>query len=98
MHVGKSQQSTLKAISNNHYGLKWQASKILPMNIWVNRDNKACLFKRSYGKMLSYSDHLQAFGQIGIVKNGVKISSKLNNKGKDCMMLGYAKDNATGTY
>ena len=67
-------------------------------NIMVNRDNKACWYERFYGKMLSYSNHLQAFGQIGIAKNGNTISGKLNNKGKNCMMLGYATDNVAGTF
>ena len=64
----------------------------------VNCDNRACPYKRFYGKMLSYSNYLQAFRQIGIAKNGNTISGKLNNKGKCCMMLGYATVNAAGIF
>ena len=64
----------------------------------VNRDNKACPYKRFYGKMLSYSNRLQAFRQIGIAKNGNTISGKLNNNRKVSMMLGYATDNAARTF
>ena len=67
-------------------------------NIMGNRDNEACPYKRFYGKMPSYSNHLQASRQIGIDKNRNTISGKLNNKGKVCMMLGYATDNTAGTF
>ena len=67
-------------------------------NIMVNRDDEACPYEIFYGKMPSYSNHLQAFGKIGIAKNGNTISGKLNNKGKVCMMLGYATDNAAETF
>ena len=46
----------------------------------------------------AYSKHLQAFGKIGIAKKGNRITSKLNDKGVMCMIIGYATDNASGTY
>ena len=51
-----------------------------------------------YGKMPSYCKYLQAFGKIGIAKNRKRITSKLNDKGVICMMLGYATKNESGTY
>ena len=51
-------------------------------NIMVNCDDEACPYKRFYGKMMSYSNHIQAFRQIGIAKNRNKISGKLKTKEK----------------
>ena len=41
----------------------------------------------------AYSKHLNQFGEIGIVKKG-GIEPKLDNKGVDCMFVGYAEDHS----
>ena len=55
-------------------------------NIMVDRNDEACAYEQFYGRMPGYSNFLQGFGQIGIAKNGTKISGKLNDKGTICMM------------
>ena len=67
-------------------------------NIMVDRNDEACAYEKFYGRMPGYSNFLQGFGQIGIAKNGTKISGKLKDKGTICMMIGYATENTPGTY
>ena len=37
-------------------------------------------------------NHLRVFGGVGVVTQGKKIMSKLDNKGLDCLYLGHAED------
>ena len=63
-------------------------------NMMVNCDDNACPYQKKNGTMPSFFNNLQAFGQIGIAKNGNKIIGKMHNKEKICMMLRYAPNNA----
>jgi len=49
-----------------------------------------------YGSDPLYEQHLRTFGELGIVtdKPGVQMKAKLEDRGKLCMFLGYAKDHA----
>ena len=52
-----------------------------------------------YGNNPGYVKDLTSFVKICISKRNDDLHrSKLTNKGIPCMMVGYAKDNATGTY
>ena len=68
-------------------------------NILVSKANEKCAYEKFYGEMPRYAKYLRPFGSIGYAKFGdSKIVSKLKNKGVECIMIGYAKDNASGTY
>ena len=38
--------------------------------------------------------HLRVFGEVGVVKQGAKIKSKLQNRGLQCLHLGHADNHA----
>ena len=68
-------------------------------NILVSRKDEMCPYEKFYGRNPVYVKDLTAFGKICISKRNNDLHrSKLTNKGIPCMMVGYAKDNATGTY
>ena len=52
-------------------------------------------FTERYPLIVNICNHSE---KTGIVKNGKQITSKLNDKGVICMMLGYVTKNASGTY
>ena len=56
--------------------------------------------ERFYKKQPPYSKHLRFFGEKGVVtKNpGPTIKSKLDDRGIECMFLGYAKGHAGDVY
>ena len=45
-----------------------------------------------WGKDYEGFNHLRAFGEVGIVTQGAKIRSKLDNKSLGCLHLGHAED------
>ena len=67
-------------------------------NILVSRKDEMCPYEKFYGRNPGYVKDLTAFGKICISKRNDDLHRiKLTNKGIPCMMVGYAKDNATGT-
>ena len=53
-----------------------------------------------YGKDTKYMKYMRTFGEMAVVviHEGKKMRSKLDNRGKTCMFVGYAEDNAGDVY
>ena len=53
-----------------------------------------------YGKDAKYMKYRRTFGEIAVVAihEGKKMRSKLDNRGKTCMFVGYAEDHAGDVY
>ena len=57
-------------------------------------------FEKSFGENLEYAKYLRTFGEMGVVtyRKGFRKGTKVDNKGRSCMLLGYAVDHSSGTY
>ena len=53
-----------------------------------------------YGEDAKYARSLRTFGEMGVVAihEGKKMRSKLDNRGKTCMFVGYADDHTEDVY
>ena len=53
-----------------------------------------------YGKDAKYMKYMRTFGEMAVVviHEGKKMRSKLDNRGKTCMFVGYAEDHAGDVY
>ena len=53
-----------------------------------------------YGKDAKYAKSLRTFGEMGVIAihEGKKMRSKLDDRGKTCMFLGYAEDHTRDVY
>ena len=53
-----------------------------------------------YGKDAKYMKYMRTFGEMAVVAihEGKKMRSKLDNRGKTCMFVGYAEDHAGDVY
>ena len=53
-----------------------------------------------FGENPEYAKSLRTFGEIGVVtyRKGFMKGTKVDNKGRSCMLLGYAIDHPSGTY
>ena len=53
-----------------------------------------------YGKDAKYKKYMRTFGEMAVVAihEGKKMRSKLDNRGKTCMFVGYAEDHAGDVY
>ena len=53
-----------------------------------------------YGKDANYMKYLRTFGEMAVVaiREGKTMRSKLDNRGKTCMFVGYAEDHAGDVY
>ena len=53
-----------------------------------------------YSKDASYMKYMRTFGEMAVVAihQGKKMRSKLDNRGKQCMFVGYAEDHAGDVY
>lgn len=69
-------------------------------NILVNDPKDQCPFEMFYDKLLKWIKvaKLKLFGWMGIIKSYSKIESKLANRGKIGVMVGYGDGHAAGTY
>ena len=63
-------------------------------NIMVRPDRTKPPFTLFYNKDVKYMKHLRSFGEMTVVAidEGGKMRSKLDNRGKTCMFVGYADD------
>ena len=69
-------------------------------NIIVRPDRTKPPFTLFYNKNVKYMKHLRSFGGMAVVAihEGKKMRSKLDNRGKTCMFVGYADDHAGDVY
>ena len=66
-------------------------------NIMVRPDTPHTLF---YNKDAKFMKHLRSYGEMAVVAihEGKKMRSKLDNRGKTCMFVGYADDHSGDVY
>ena len=64
-----------------------------------NDENKCC-HEAFYGNIPKYATELRTFGEIAIVTDHEKkkIINKLNDRGRECMFVGYATNHAGDVY
>ena len=69
-------------------------------NIMVRQDRTKPPFTLLYNKDAKYMKHLRSFGEMAVVAihEGGKMRSKLDNRGKTCMFVGYADDHSGDVY
>ena len=69
-------------------------------NIMVRPDRTKPPFTLFYNKDVKYMKHLRFFGEMAVVAihEGKKMRSKLDNRGKTCMFVGYADDHSGDVY
>ena len=69
-------------------------------HIMVRLDRTKPPFTLFYNEDAKYMKHLRSFGEMAIVATheGRKMRSKLDNRGKKCMFVGYADDHAGDIY
>ena len=69
-------------------------------NIMVRPDRTKPPFTLFYNKDVKYMKHLRSFGEMAVVAihEGKKMRSKLDNRGKTCMFVGYADDHSGDVY
>ena len=69
-------------------------------NIMVQPDRTKPPFTLFYNKDVKYMKHLRSFGEMAVVAihEGKKMRSKLDNRGKTCMFVGYADDHSGDVY
>ena len=60
--------------------------------------HSATRFVHFFGRNPAWSNHLRTYGEAGTVKIKVDSTSKLADRGVQCMFVGYAKDHAGDVY
>jgi len=67
-------------------------------NIIVQPENKATAYELFYTKNPDWMDSLHKFGEISILRDPVRIRSKLKNRGFPAIYLGPAKHHAKNVH
>ena len=67
-------------------------------NILVSANKPEPAYNSFFGKEAPYAKHLRTFGECGVVHDGKKIRSKLENRGEKCFFVGYAENHAGNVY
>ena len=69
-------------------------------NIMVRPDRTKPPYILFYNKDAKYMKYMRTFGEMAVVaiNEGEKMRSKLDNRGKTCMLVGYAGDHAGDVY
>ena len=69
-------------------------------NILVKQGKNESSFQQFFGKGVKslVPNSFQKFGEMAVITNQQKIKAKLDDRGKTCIWLGYAKDHAVGTH
>ena len=69
-------------------------------NIMVRPDRTKPPYTLFYNKDAKFMKHLRSFGEMAVIAihEGEKMSSKLDNRGKTCMFVGYANDHSGDVY
>ena len=66
-------------------------------NIMIRKGSTRMPYYLFYGKDAPYSNYLQIFGQLGVVKV-LQPTNKLSNKGLKAIFVGYADKHAGNVY
>ena len=69
-------------------------------NIMVRPERAKPPYTLFYGNNAKYMKYMRTFGEMAVVAihEGKKMRSKLDNRGKTCMFVGYAEDHAGDVY
>ena len=69
-------------------------------NIMVRPDRTKPPYTLFYNKDTKFMKHLRSFGEMAVVAihEGKNMRSKLDNRGKTCMFVGYADDHSGDVY
>ena len=67
-------------------------------NLLISDNEQQCRYQLFYRENPKYARHLHKFGEIGILTNHVKITSKLSDRGKPALFLGYLENHAGNTF
>ena len=60
-------------------------------NLLVDEFSNKCPYEKFFNKLPKYHDKLHIFGEVGVIKNlNVKMQPKLDNKGTECLFVGYS--------
>ena len=65
-------------------------------SITVKPGETKCPHELFFGSVPKWARYLRTFGEVGIVKSAASIQSKLDNKGRPCVFVGYPQHNHTG--
>jgi Reverse transcriptase (RNA-dependent DNA polymerase) len=64
----------------------------------LSKQNSNTASELFYGQNSPWIQHLKIFGEIGIVHDHKKIRSKLADRGRPCIFIGYSSENAPNVY
>lgn len=76
------------------------ASTATKLDNMMNEKGSECPYQKFYGKNPLYENHLRTFGEKGIVTlhPGKTIKAKLDDRGIECIFVGYATNHAGNVY
>ena len=76
------------------------ASAIKVDNLLIRKGEKKGPYCRFYKSHPNYQNHLHIFGEQGVMTNktGREIKAKLEDRGKLCTFIGYARNHSRDTY
>ena len=67
-------------------------------NVIVTTNKEVPAFERFFERSAPYIDNLRIFREVGIIFEGTKIKSKLENRGIETIFVGYADNHGQGVY
>jgi hypothetical protein len=67
-------------------------------NVTSIKNKEVCPYELLFGCKPKLPTSLRSFGEIGVVTTKVNIQSKLKNRGKPCMFVGYSVHNENDVY
>ena len=67
-------------------------------NILTNDQTQKSPYELFYGSPSKIVNNLRTFGEIGIVKTAQKTQSKIINRGKACIFVGYPSNHLSATF
>ena len=93
-------QAGLEAKYKEEFWCEVISTATKPDNIMVRPDRTKPPHALFYGEDAKYTRSLRTFGEMAVVAihEGKKMRSKLDNRGKTCMFVGYADDHTKAVY
>jgi transposase InsO family protein len=67
-------------------------------NMIVGENQSESAYKSFYGKDPNYARYLKVFGEIAVITDHKKIKGKIEDRGRQCMFLGYSEKHTGDTY
>jgi hypothetical protein len=67
-------------------------------NVTSIKNKEVCPYELLFGCKPKLPTSLRSFGEIGVVTTKANIQSKLENRGKPCMFVGYSVHHANDVY